>query len=252
MFEQNKVYLYEIFPTFIAKCLYSTERDETFHNFVQELGCDSVATIHFIEDYFALCTLNHVLLLDRNDKLAVNDVLFQIQNSTVYSVEEEDRHTLFSYWKFDLIQGFGCESKLSELRRKLDKHLAKRFTAHGVERDDNMTNSSFFYYTQHVSSTYFDLTPHERHPKDRSLPPAAAPTSQPPSNLDEILQRWARHVIEEYEEKPRSREYRADFEPIFHVKVKENRNACYDNVSLKSLKLHIYHLHLQTQFLHVQ
>lgn len=162
----NQIIDIEVLPGFTLTCLYSTSNNDVFRQFLQELGCDQITTVHFIpneanEIFIGFCTVNHLLLLPKTSSLVqVNKVLFQIQNSQVYCIEEEDRSQLFQYYNFDILREFASAEQIQNLLELMNSKGNNDFEGEAYEFKEvngELTYSGFFYLTKQVMKAYYDL-----------------------------------------------------------------------------------------------
>ncbi|OHS93503.1 hypothetical protein TRFO_11696 [Tritrichomonas foetus] len=176
----------EVFNDFYVKALFSSGDNQALRDFVQELGCDQVATVLFHKEYVCFVTVNHLLVINRFENVAINRVLYQIQNSIVYCIGEEDRSTLFNYWKFDLLKHFASEENLQRLRNDVAAESKALFTI-SLTADQtiikSMTFSTLFYMAQDAVVAYYLI-----HCPDHELPnPRARAVPQQPQDASQTL-----------------------------------------------------------------
>ncbi|KAK8885624.1 hypothetical protein M9Y10_041074 [Tritrichomonas musculus] len=167
-FKENEVINIEVLRHSVFRCLFATENDETFQKFVSELGDDKIATLHFkksmiYDKYISICTDQRVLLIPTTAKYLINTVLSQIKNCEIYCIEEKDRDKLSKYENSSLLQNFASDEKLQELRLTLTQKINDRFhvfnSVQSVMVCYRTTYMTFFYLTEEVISSYYDLIP---------------------------------------------------------------------------------------------
>lgn len=165
-FEPNRIYEIEVFPQFILKCLYSTENDDTFRNYIDSITNPEFTTIFFkksmiFDEFISICSDDHVLLLPISSKIQVDETLDRVKESTVYCIGADDQATLNENFNTGLIQNYGSDEKLNKIREKLHYRISERFEVYTSDQSVVMPNkttySTFIYLTEEVMSTYYDL-----------------------------------------------------------------------------------------------
>lgn len=164
-FKDNEIIEIEIFPHTTFKCLLTTNNDSAFQKFITGIKDDVVTTIHFKKSmnnkkYFCLCTDYHALLIPYKLADQINEVITKIQNSVVFCVTEKDQRALSSFESQQLIKSFASKDELEKIRKTLISRISERFGVFNTAHDNishYTTYMTFFYLTEEVLSTYYDL-----------------------------------------------------------------------------------------------
>lgn len=160
--QANLVKTVEIFNNFVVKCLYSTEENNTFNEFVERFEDDKFVTVYFSIDettndhYASFCTSNRILLLRANCITQVNKAIEHFKSSKVFGVSPEDISCLFSYFKFDLIESFATKDEMIILRKKVNE-ASKTLPQSLLFKNSKMKYSSFFKYAGDAVTAYYEL-----------------------------------------------------------------------------------------------
>lgn len=153
----------ELFNNFFVKCLYSTEDDFTFNEFVEEFGYDKFVTVHFKIDeitgmeYISFCTSKKLLLLQTqcsHSNYQVNKTIEHIKTSKVYCISPEDRTSLFKFPKFDIIQSFATYDEMINLKEETEELFRSKFSSN----EEQVTYSKYFKLAIDVAIAYYVIS----------------------------------------------------------------------------------------------
>ena len=156
----------EIFPNYDVICLYSTEENKSFNEFVKGIGDDEYATFHFStndktnDEFVSFCTSNKVLLLatkTESNKKQINEFVNCIKNRKIYPVDSNDKAKLLNFTSNDLNDSFASPTELEQFQ-----DWTKTFTNFVLPREflfenEPLTYSTFFKHAEFVVSGYFSL-----------------------------------------------------------------------------------------------
>ncbi|KAK8896208.1 hypothetical protein M9Y10_014103 [Tritrichomonas musculus] len=162
----NQLKIIEILKDYVLTCLYSTEQDYTFNEFVAGMKRDKFICIHFSEDgkeeFVSFCGNNKLLLIPtkkENDQInnQVNKVIDQIKAVKVYGVGPDDRSHLFNFTNFDLIDSFANQNEMNELLNRVESSYDEIITQELNFDKPPMTYSTFLKHSGQTIAGYYLL-----------------------------------------------------------------------------------------------
>lgn len=176
----NEIINVETFNDLKLNCLYSTENNNTFNQFIDSFGFNDIITIHFCEGYVSFCSTSQLLLLPlfkaqskkkwsrfKNDQIEY--VCEHIKNCKLFTLTYEDFIESLKFFPIYLFQSFALQSEIITLQKYVEKYIDELFTRNFTfDKQQMMTFSTYFYLTSKTVTGYYLLT----HPKYESTNPA--------------------------------------------------------------------------------